>query len=153
MEARLRARHLRAAWGTPIRGEAPHGDENDVAVAVAARGAWARFWVRGARYLRGGVGVAGFYLDGIAPPPVRGRGVPSRGRPPDMHAANKTAVYLELYPYLDSVWTGEAQLPAGRCQSLSRGNRRAAMGPAEVAAPRGRLKEGALALLPRCSSA
>ena len=26
----------------------------------------------------------------------------------DLHAANKTAVYLELYPHMDAVWTGEA---------------------------------------------
>ena len=113
LEARLGPDTFVAAWGTPIRGEAPHGDENDVAVAVAARGAWTRFWVRGARYLRRCIGVAGFYLDGIAPPPATVAAFRREGGRLDLHAANKTAVYLELYPYLDSVWTGEASYLLG----------------------------------------
>ena len=113
LEARLGTDTFVAAWGTPLRGEAPHGDENDVAVAVAARGAWTRFWVRGARYLRRCISVAGFYLGWHRSAAGDGRGVPSRGRRLDLHAANKTAVYLELYPYLDSVWTGEASYLEG----------------------------------------
>ena len=113
LEARLGPDTFVAAWGTPIRGEAPHGDENDVAVAVAARGAWTRFWVRGARYLRRCIGVAGFYLDGIAAAPATVAAFRREGGRLDMHAANKTAVYLELYPYLDSVWTGEASYLLG----------------------------------------
>ncbi|KAH8067859.1 hypothetical protein JL720_12359 [Aureococcus anophagefferens] len=80
---------------------------------------------RGARHLALCGGMKGFYMDGISASPAaigaarRGaeralskvaskKNAPHRAPFLDLHAANKTAVYLELYPHMDAVWTGEA---------------------------------------------
>ncbi|KAK7253544.1 hypothetical protein SO694_000011134 [Aureococcus anophagefferens] len=109
----------------PARGAAPRGTDDDVAASVAAGGAWLRFFQRGARHLALCGGMKGFYMDGISARRPRHRrrargaeralskvaskkNAPHRAPFLDLHAANKTAVYLELYPHMDAVWTGEA---------------------------------------------
>ncbi|KAH8052400.1 hypothetical protein JL721_10874 [Aureococcus anophagefferens] len=123
---RLRPRlaHARAG-GAPGAALAPHGTDDDVAASVAAGSAWLRFFQRGARHLALCGGMKGFYMDGISASPAaigaarRGaeralskvaskKNAPHRAPFLDLHAANKTAVYLELYPHMDAVWTGEA---------------------------------------------
>ena len=61
---RERKRQIRApvSWGQAP----PHGPADDVAVAVSAHGSWARYYVRGVRYLAQYAGIRGFYLDGVS---------------------------------------------------------------------------------------
>lgn len=112
-----------AAWVTGMRGaEAPHGNAACQAVAVNGSGPWIDHFVAGAAHLVRCSGVGGFYMDGIAfnrDAMKRMRRAAelafdekfaSSGRRPlhfDNHPNNKTAVYIELLPYFDSIWVRE----------------------------------------------
>ena len=108
------------AWVTGMRGaEALHGKASCQAIAVNGSGPWVDHFVAGAAHLVRCAGVGGFYMDGIAfnrDAMKRMRRAAERAfsdkfassdRRPlhfDNHPNNKTAVYIEMLPYFDSIW-------------------------------------------------
>lgn len=97
--AEFAGRRVQKAWTTKLK------EEEDQALAVSGRGMWARFYERTAEFLVKCVGIAGFYVDGFAGSPAILRRLNVKI---DLHAANKTLNYIELFPYVSSLWTGEA---------------------------------------------
>lgn len=112
------------AWSNPVsgldnyaaEGWVPHTNEADAAVKVRGLSRWNNYYVEGLRWLGEKLGTDGIYLDEIAYDRVtmlrarRVLGVSGLiGHHSDSaHYATSSALnYLELYPFIDSLWYGE----------------------------------------------
>ena len=107
-----------AAWHHPL-GPGVY----DAAIATQGLSRWHNYYLEGLRWLVQEAGVAGLYLDGVGYDREimkRVRKVLERSRPDcliDFHSGNNfapeyglnncAAQYLELFPYIDSIWFGE----------------------------------------------
>lgn len=106
------------AWHQPLS-----NGHTDAAIATAGLSRWHNYYIEGLAWLIRNVGVDGLYLDGIGYDREimkRVRKVMQRTRPGcliDFHSGNNfhpqyglnncANLYMELFPFLDSIWFGE----------------------------------------------
>eukprot|EP01062_Namystynia_karyoxenos_P039556 TRINITY_DN28723_c0_g6_i1.p1 TRINITY_DN28723_c0_g6~~TRINITY_DN28723_c0_g6_i1.p1 ORF type:complete len:1255 (+),score=349.79 TRINITY_DN28723_c0_g6_i1:72-3767(+) len=93
-----------------------HPDEQDAAIKVKALSRWNNYYIEGLRQMQGDFGYDGLYLDEIAYDRVtmlRAKKVLGERGLIDHHSdkggftPSPAANYLELYPFIDSLWYGE----------------------------------------------
>jgi hypothetical protein len=93
-----------------------HPDEQDAAVKVKALSRWNNYYVQGLQQMQADFDFDGLYLDEIAYDRVtmmRAKAVLGRERLIDHHSdkggftPSPATNYLELYPFIDSLWYGE----------------------------------------------
>lgn len=106
------------AWHQPLS-----NGHTDAAIATAGLSRWHNYYIQGLSWLIRNVGIDGLYLDGIGYDREiikRVRKVMQRARPGcliDFHSGNNyhpqyglnncANQYMELFPYVDSLWFGE----------------------------------------------
>ena len=119
------------AWSNPVVNQYPgstesdtprlanwadHANEQDAAIKVKALSRWNNYYVEGIRQMIADFGFDGLYLDEIAYDRVtmlRAKTVLGADRLIDHHSdqggftPSPAANYLELYPFIDSLWYGE----------------------------------------------
>ena len=119
------------AWSNPVVNQYPgstesdatrlkfwvdHQNEQDAAIKVKALSRWNNYYVEGIRQMIADFGYDGLYLDEIAYDRItmlRAKTVLGSTRLIDHHSdkggftSSPAANYLEIYPFIDSLWYGE----------------------------------------------